>query len=116
MIDPRAEVLDTLLQLTQDCLRTLRNGASDLAPYDDQRNVLLGRLKALDAVHGEPSDVVRDRLERLSALNDALLAEVSGVMKDTEERLKETAKGRRGMSGYRDSAKGSTTGAKLGRG
>jgi hypothetical protein len=116
LTDPRAEVLDSLLQLTQDCLRALRNGTSDLAPYDTQRDALLGRLQALDEAQGEPSAPVRERLERLRALNEALVAEVRGVMKETEERLKGVAKGRRGMSGYRDSAKGPSSGAKLGRG
>jgi hypothetical protein len=116
LTDPRAEVLDSLLQLTQDCLRALRNGTSDLSPYDTQRDALLGRLQALDGALGEPTEPVRERLERLRALNEALVGEVRAVMSETEERLQGMAKGRRGMSGYRDSAKGATTGAKLGRG
>lgn len=116
MTDPRAEVLDSLLQLTQDCTRALRNGTSDLSPYDTQRDALLGHLQALDAALGAPSEPVRERLERLRTLNEALLAEVRGVMKETEERLQGMAKGRRGMTGYRDSAAAPSSGAKLGRG
>lgn len=116
MTDPRAEVLESLLQLTQDCLRALRNGTSDLSPYDTPRETLLERLRALDAALGEPSADVLERLERLQAANEALVAEIRLALKETEERLKGVAKGRRGMTGYRDSAQGTTTGAKLGRG
>lgn len=116
MSDPREEILEALLVVTQNSLRTLRDGSFDLSPYEVPRETLFQRLVALDTELGAPSAPLVERLRRLEVLNDALLVELQRVLKDTEERLKSVMKGRRGMSGYLETAAGAGTGAKLGRG
>ena len=116
MTDPREEVLDALLLVAQNSLRTLRNGSFDLSPYESPGEALFERLRALDTELGPPTGALQDRLERLDGLNAALLAEVRGALTQTEERLNGVVKGRRGMAGYLDASSEPGGGAKLGRG
>lgn len=116
MTDPREEVVEALLVVTQNSLRTLRNGSFDLSPFEIPREALFQRLVALDTELGAASAPLLERLARLEVLNDALLVELQSALKETEERLKGVMKGRRGLSGYLDAAAGAGLGAKLGRG
>lgn len=117
MTDPRIVVIDELIRITAESLAALRNGGETIESFEAPRQEAFGRLLALDAELGPPaSDLHVERLIRLQAYSDQLVAEVATRLEQTQAKLASVAVGRRGLSGYRTTAVGVPRAAKLGKG
>lgn len=117
MTDPRLDLLDHLIRLTQADLRSLRAGRLDFTEKDDPRVTLLDQLRALDRELGLPeAPSLVKRLQTLQQLNDALRGDIQRLLDETKTQMKGVARGRQGMTGYLGTARGAGGGAKLGKG
>ncbi len=112
--------LDDLLTNARKVIRALTDGdAAALQALTDAREASLTALLAMGDIPPDhpQADACRVRLEELAEINASVTEAVDALRGETERRLKDAVRGRKGLSGYRDSlgARG-RPGARHGRG